>query len=130
MLLNIYISNEAENYSNFGHSFSYYNEIKDNPKYKLHHFDEYFTRKNEDELYQCLFEELIKLLEKVGGDFSRLGSVRVVITGNELEQSVTFKMTNEAKLGVFKNWANGNNITHKMWGVWSKLNECLLKEVA
>lgn len=98
----------------------------------IYYFNKDYTENSEEALYERLFEELKQLLDKSGKDFSRLGRVRVVIRESSLDQSVTFRLTDENKLGVFENWVNGNIISRRMWGVWSKLNNYLsnLEEVA
>ncbi|KGI55443.1 hypothetical protein [Campylobacter sp. MIT 97-5078] len=98
----------------------------------IYYFNRDYTESSEETLYERLFKELKQLLDKAGKDFSRLGRVRVVIRESSLDQSVTFRMTDENKFGVFKNWVNGNNISPKMWNIWFKLNNYLLdlEEVA
>ena len=104
----------------------------------------YSWNANKQVAYDGLFRQLSEWVKEFG--FDGLVKVRVAVWDNweesadywdepydskaEKIESVTFRLADNGQLGVFANWASLPNITTEMWGVWSKLNALLVKEVA
>ena len=91
--------------------------------------DESFDYESKEEAYAAVADKLETLLKKFG--LEAWETTRIVVWEDEDKiESVNFRVADNGQLGVFANWASLPNITTEMWGVWSKLNALLTKEVA